>query len=358
MKKRVLTLMISVLAAVSIAGCGSQISNDNITITQYKGLEIPETDKWEVTPEQIDQTIQAQLYATAKRETITDRPAKEGDIVNIDFTGMIDGVEFEGGKAQGSELELGSGSFIGATKDYKGFEEQVVGHNVGEEFDITVQFPEVYPNNPDMQNKVAVFHIKLNEIIKQTVPELTDEWVKENTEDAKTVEEYKKSLEKNQEKELRIREEKELRAAVLDAFTDKITVKELPKAEVEEQIKNINDYYTSMAEAYNMEFEDFCSQLMGMTKKDYDKQVKEAAEFAVKRKLGCELLAEKKKLVSDELYKEKLKELIKSTGFADENALMESLGKDKVKYAITEEIVADYLGESCVQVEKKKPTSK
>lgn len=358
MKKRILTLIVSALAAVSVVGCGSQISNDNITITQYKKLEIPETDKWEVTPEQIDQIVQAQLYATAKREPITDRPAKNGDIVNIDFTGTIDGVEFEGGKAQGSELELGSGSFIGATKDHKGFEEQVVGHKTGEEFDITVQFPETYPNNPDMQNKVAVFHIKINEIIKQTIPKLTDEWVKENVGDVKTVKEYKKSIEKEQEKELRIREEKELRAAVLQAFTDKITVKKLPKTEVEQQKKDITDYYNSMAEAYNMKFEDFLAQFMNMTKEDYDKEVKNAAEFAVKRKLGVELLAKEKKLVSDELYKEKLKELIKSTGFENESALMEGIGKEKVKYAITEEIVADYLGKTCIQVEKKDPTSK
>ncbi len=333
-------------------------SNDNITITQYEDLEIPEVDKWEVTPEQIEQIVQAKLHATAKRETITDRPAKNGDIVNIDFTGTIDGVEFEGGKAQGSELELGSGTFIGATKDYKGFEEQIVGHSTGEEFDITVQFPDVYPNNPDMQNKVAVFHVKLNEIIVQTVPELTDEWVKENTNDAKTVKEFKKSIEKDQEKELRIREEKELRGAVLDAFTEKITVKELPKSQVEEQIKNINEYYTAMAEAYNMSFEDFCSQLMGMTKEDYDKQVKEAAELAVKRKLGCELLAKEKNLVTDELYKEKLEGLIESTGYQDEKTLMEQLGEDKVKYAITEEIVGDYLEKSVIQVESKGPEKK
>ena len=116
---------------------------------------------------------------SVKEETITDRPAQDGDMVDIDFTGTIDGEEFSGGSAEGYAFQLGSGAMIGATDDYKGFEEQIVGHNTGDEFDIQVQFPEDYSLNPDMSGVVADFHIVLNKIYTSEVPELTDEWVKE-----------------------------------------------------------------------------------------------------------------------------------------------------------------------------------
>ncbi len=129
-----------------LAGCSGELSNEYVTVTQYKGLEVPQASGSveEVTDEQVDQMIEGTLSAYESREEVTDRAAQEGDIVNIDYTGYLDGEAFDGGSAEGADLELGSGSFIGATDDYAGFEEQIEGHNPGDEFDIQAQFPDPY----------------------------------------------------------------------------------------------------------------------------------------------------------------------------------------------------------------------
>ena len=195
MKKKILALTLSVLMAASLAGCSKELSNEYITVKQYEGLEVPKVEQSEVTDESVESTINSTLSSKSTSEEIKDRAAKEGDTVNIDYKGSVDGVEFEGGSATGASLELGSNSFIGANGDYKGFEEQIVGHKIGEKFDIEVKFPSDYKNT-EMADKVAVFNITLNGISVVTVPELTDDWVKENSEESKTVEEYKKEIQK------------------------------------------------------------------------------------------------------------------------------------------------------------------
>ena len=194
MKKKLITLLTAGVLAVSLAGCSGELSNEYVTVKQYKGLEVAQVLPEDITDDDIDSEIQIRLQMSVKEETITDRPAQDGDMVDIDFTGTIDGEEFSGGSAEGYAFQLGSGAMIGATDDYKGFEEQIVGHNTGDEFDIQVQFPEDYSLNPDMSGVVADFHIVLNKIYTSEVPELTDEWVKENSEESETVDEYKEEI--------------------------------------------------------------------------------------------------------------------------------------------------------------------
>ena len=180
MKKKLIAVIAGVFLMGSLTGCSSQLSNEYITIKQYKGLEVPQVEATELTDDQVTNYVNYFLQADATRTEVTDRAAQTGDTVNIDYVGKVDGVEFQGGSAQGTDLELGSGSFIGANGDYQGFEDQIVGHNKGEQFDITVQFPDTYMNT-EMAGKVAVFTITLNGIYTVDVPKLTDKWVKENS---------------------------------------------------------------------------------------------------------------------------------------------------------------------------------
>ena len=171
MKKKILAVMLAAALAGALAGCSGELSNDYVTVTQYKGLEVPQpAPAEEVTDDMVEQVVQGNLAAYAQSEPVTDRAAEMGDVVNIDYTGYIDGEAFDGGSAEGADLELGSNSFIGATDDYEGFEEQIVGHETGDEFDIKVQFPDPYTRNTDMSGAVADFHIVLNSISLQTTP--------------------------------------------------------------------------------------------------------------------------------------------------------------------------------------------
>lgn len=353
MKKRILALALSVLMAASLAGCSKGLSNEYISIKQYEGLEVAQVETAEVTDDMVESTVNSSLSAAATSEAITDRAAQDGDTVNIDYKGSVDGVEFEGGSQTGAELVLGSGSFIGATGDYKGFEEQIVGHKTGENFDITVQFPADY-SKADMADKVAVFNITLNGISVSTTPELTDDWVKENSEESKTVEEYKKEVKKQLEDTNKQSIDSTLQNEVMEALLDQIEVKKFPDGAVDEQLKSIEEYYTAMAEAYGMEFKDFAEQYMQLTEDEFNKQAKSAAETAVKRRLACELIAKKKNLEpSDKEYEEQMKEYADGSGYEDVDAFKKEVGEDILKNTILQQNVAKYLAEKCVQVEQK-----
>ena len=156
-----------------------------VAIDGYKGLEI-EKPEVVVTEEDIDNEVKKVQDRNSRMVTVEDRAAENGDITVIDFDGSVDGVPFDGGKAENYSLELGSGSFI------PGFEEQVVGHQTGDEFDVNVKFPEDY-HAEELKGKDAVFAIKLHEIKKKELPEVDDDFVKDVSE-FDTVEAYRNDL--------------------------------------------------------------------------------------------------------------------------------------------------------------------
>ena len=139
MKKKIIAALVGICTVVVMTGCGNKgISNDKITIKQYKGLEVEKVDPVEVTDTDVEDSINSTLQTKSTQNDITDRQAQEGDVVTIDYEGKKDGVAFDGGTAQDQQLELGSGSFI------DGFEDGIVGHNIGETFDLNLTFPEDY----------------------------------------------------------------------------------------------------------------------------------------------------------------------------------------------------------------------
>ena len=156
-----------------------------VILGQYKGVEVKRADE-EVSEEDIEQALKKEQDRNARLITVDDRPVEDGDNLLIDFDGRIDGVSFEGGKAEDYPLVIGSGSFIA------GFEEQVKNHSLGEEFDINVAFPENY-HAKELAGKPAVFTVKIKEIKKKELPELDDEFASEISE-FETLDEYKADL--------------------------------------------------------------------------------------------------------------------------------------------------------------------
>ncbi len=353
MKKRILAVILSVCVAASMTGCSTELSNEYITIKQYKGLEVAQVEKTEVTDEMVESEISSRLEQASVTEDITDRAVENGDTVNIDFSGSVDGVAFDGGTAQGSSLEIGSGTFIGAEGNYKGFEEQLIGHKIGEEFTIQVQFPAEYKMNTALSGKVADFAIKINSIQKITTPELTDKWVKKNSESSKTVDEYKKEVRGELEKNYEDDQMSSLKSEALQALYDQTDVKKYPEDQLEETKTKIAAYYKNAASSYNMEFADFLSSYMGMTEDEFNDQVDTAAKNSVKQKLAVELLAKKKNLEpTDEEYQKKYKEYAKQYNFDSVDAMIEQAGEDVLKEMVLQEVVSEYLAKNCVQVEQ------
>lgn len=345
MKKKLAAAALCIVMAGALTACGKELSNENLTIKQYKGLEVKQVeDTGEVTDAYVENTMNS--YRGASLDT--EGTAKDGDTVRLDYVGKVDDVAFEGGTAQGAELELGSGAYIGANGDYKGFEEQIVGHDVGETFDIEVKFPSNY-QNAEMADKVAVFTVT----IKGIYPDITDEWVTGVSEKSKTVEEFKKEIRENIENYNKERVQSQLRSEVMDALLSNVDVKELPSDEIDEEISQMNEYYESMAEQYDVEFAEFLTTYMGMDEEAYNEQAKKTAEQAVTRKIACDLIADKHKLVpSDKELEEEIKELAEQAGIEDIDEFKKVYGEDVIYNSILQRRVADYLVESCVQVEK------
>ena len=311
MKKRVIAVLTAVLMTASLVGCGSE--------------------------------------AAATEQDVTDRAAQSGDWVNIDYTGTMDGTAFDGGSATGYDLELGSGSFIGASGDYQGFEDQIVGHNT--EFDITVQFPEGYPS-ADLAGKPANFHIVLNKIYQKVAPELTDEWVVNNSESSKTVDEYKEEVKNSLQEQQDDSGNSQLKQEVQTALLDQIEVNKYPDGAVDEQVKQANDYYTQIAQMYGVELNDFITTYLNMTEDKFNEKIEESAKQAVQLEEAVKLIAKKEKLEpSDKEYEEGMQEYADKAG-ADLDTYKEQVGEDVLKDAILRDKVLDYLVDNCVQVEQ------
>ena len=261
MKKRIIAALVGICTVAVMTSCGNKgISNDKITIKQYKGLEVEKVDPVKVTDTDVEDSINSTLQTKSTQNDITDRPAQKGDVVTIDYEGKKDGVAFDGGTAQDQQLELGSGSFI------DGFEDGIIGHNIGETFDLNLTFPETYDNNPDLVGQAVVFTVTLDKISEVIVPELTDELVAELSESAKTIEDYKKEVKEDLETSNKQAAESEQQQNVWDALMEQCTVEKYPKDKKQETIDNITTQYGSIASMYGMDDVDtFLEQAFGVT---------------------------------------------------------------------------------------------
>ena len=238
---------------------------DYVTLPEdYASIPLKKADI-EPTEEDVQSQIDSLLSQNTTTQQITDRAAADGDTVNIDYVGTVDGVAFTGGTYSGYSLTLGSGSFI------DGFEDQIVGHKPGETFDVNVTFPDGYSDSTDaegnavvLSNKKAVFSVTLNYISEEILPELTDAWVEENfssTDGVHTVEdlraEYQKMLYQNN-----------LNTAVMDYLLANSTFKDLPKEVTDYQVNQCLNYYYTMAQHYGYDLDSFLQAAAGYNSAD------------------------------------------------------------------------------------------
>lgn len=256
-----------------------------VKVSEYKGLtaERPEVT---VTEEEITREIDSVRNRNARVLTVEDRAAELGDEAIIDFEGFLDGVAFEGGKGEKHPLKLGSGNFI------PGFEEQIVGHNKGESFDITVTFPEEY-GEASLAGKETVFKIVLHEIKRTELPELDDEFVKDVSE-FDTVDEYKTSI----SAKIADRKNNSADAEVENQLIDKLIANmtgEIPECMIESEIdRYVNDYdYRLKSQGASLEM---YYQYTGSTEEKLRESFKAEAERQVKSRLALERVAKTEKI--------------------------------------------------------------
>lgn len=288
-----------------------------VEIKQYKGLEA-ESTKIEVTDEDVQKKIDGLVERNSRLVTVEDRAAENGDITVIDFEGFTDGVAFEGGKGEDHELTLGSGQFI------PGFEDQIVGHNAGEDFDVNVTFPTEYTE--ELAGKDATFKVKLKEIKKKELPEVNDEFAQDAA-DCDTLDDLKKQLADEITEEKKAAADREIRAQLFEKLAENVEA-DIPHVMVDEEINNqIRDIDNRlMQQGINF---DMYLQYTGMTVDQYKENAKPEAEKNVKIRLALEKIVKDENIeVSDvdleteyarfaEMYNmdvEKIKEVVPAEG--------------------------------------------
>ena len=252
-----------------------------VTVKNYKGLKA-EKPSVEVTEEDITADIERLRERASTMVPVEDRAAENDDVVVFDFDGYVDGEAFEGGKAEGYSLRLGSGQFI------PGFEEQIVGKNIDEEFDVNVTFPEDY-HAEELKGKEAVFKCKLHEIKTRELPEVDDEFVKDVSE-FETLDELKEDLKKKATERKEKDAETQLQTQLIEGMLEGFEA-EIPQAMIESKImENIRDFdYTLQMQGLNMQQ---YMQYMGLSLDDIKEQYKEQSEKQVKMRLAFEKIAE------------------------------------------------------------------
>lgn len=349
-KKTATVLLAGVLAgALCLTGCATSkgLETKNLKITKYKGVEVDKVAKpKEVTDKAVDAAVEASLKAKATKKEITDRAVEKGDTVKIDFVGKINGEAFQGGSAQDYSLVIGSGSFI------PGFEDSVIGHNIGETFDWNGKFPDNY--TPEYAGKEVTFTITVKGITQSEVPELTDKVVKTLSETSKTVKEYKKEVKKNLEKEAKKNYDNTLSQKVWEQVMKNTTVKSYPEKKVQEFKDKFIKRYKDMASNYGKDYETMIKEQMNKSVEDFEKEVAKIAESSVKQSMVTEAIAKEEGIkFSGKEYEKQLKEIAKNYGYSSVKELKKVAPKEDLEDIVQNKLVKEWLVKHCVQVEKK-----
>ena len=273
-------------------------------VSKYKGIEIKKVE-YNVTDEDIEHELHHIQEHNSRLVSIEDRPVESGDTATIDFEGSVDGVPFEGGKAEKYDLEIGSNTFI------PGFEDQVIGMKIDEEKDVKVKFPEEYFSK-ELAGKDAIFKVKVNEIKKKELPELDDEFAKDVSE-FDTLKELKASIKEKLEKENEDKAKFETQDMAVKAVCDNTEI-DIPSGMIETEIDNmVNDMKTRL-QYQGLTLDSYLS-MIGKTESEFRKDYEEQAKEAVKSRLVIEAIVKKEKIeASDKDITEKLEEMAKNYG--------------------------------------------
>ena len=306
-----------------------------VDLGEYKGIEVSKA-QIDVDDETVENVLASELARHAYQQEVTDRPAKEGDTVNIDYKGMKDGVAFEGGTAQGYDLTLGSGSFI------DGFEDGLIGAETGETRNLELKFPDPYKNNPDLAGQPVVFEVTVNKIVETVTPELTDEYAAENS-DYATAEEYREGLRD-------IMREQNKKNAVLDALME--------QAEFQEAPENLTAYYqydmiqqtSYQAAAYGMSFEQFL-EASSMTQEQFLEARADEIDMNVRRDMLMEAMIALEKLeLTDQEFNDGVAEVAESYGRTKEEVIS-IIGEDVLRENFLWNKAIDLLAENAAEVD-------
>lgn len=314
-----------------------------VKISEYKGL-VCEKPSTTVNKDDVEAYLNREREKHSRINPVTDRAVKNGDLVNIDFEGFIDGVAFEGGKGEKYDLEIGSKTFIDT------FEDQIIGKNIGDEFDVNVTFPDEY-GKEELASKPAVFKVKINEINEKILPELNDEFVQDTTE-FESLKDYKKDIKSKLTAMKKDEADKKMKESVLEALIEKVEVN-IPKPMIELEIDHkINEFRNGIG-AQGLTLDSYLNY-MGQSLENMREAYRIICEKQVKGRLALEAVAEAEKIkVSEKEIDAELTRIAEAYRIDKEK--IESIFGEKEKENIIKDLktqkALDFLVKNSVQPE-------
>lgn len=287
---------------------------DYVTLGQYTGLEIT-VSPIIITEEDIDQAIEEAIVNAGVYDTLTEGVVENGDIANIDYEGKKDGVAFDGGTAQGYDLQIGSGMFI------EGFEEGLVGAKVGDTLELNLTFPEQYASE-ELAGQDVVFTVKVNSI-KRT-PQLSDEVVEKVSSGAyNTIDTYKEYMRTQLQKQGEKAQDAQINTELMSQLYNTCTVNEYPQELMDFSVRQMKVYYESLAEYYGMSFEEFLPLYFDMEEADFEIAAADAVKETLQQELVLVAIADQEGMeVTDEEYKEGCADYAERMGYESEDAFL------------------------------------
>lgn len=313
-----------------------------VKLGKYKGVKVDKADT-SATDEEVDAEINRERENNARNIEVTDRAVKNGDITTIDFEGFVDGVAFDGGKGENYPLTIGSGAFI------PGFEEQLIGAEIGKEVEVNVTFPEDYQAE-ELKGKAAVFKCTVKEIKEKELPELDDEFASEVSE-FETLAEYKADV-KGRLEERKTKEAKEAKEAAVIEEIVKDSEMEIPEAMVETQQRQMVDEFAQRIQMQGLSMEQYF-QFTGASYEQLIEQVKPQAEKRIKSRLVLEAIVKAENITAtDEEFEEELKVMAES--YQMEVEKVRELLPEKSALQIKEDIAVRKAAEFAVENAKEK----
>lgn len=323
--------------------------DEYITLGQYKGLEI--NMKPECSDEDIENEIQYLLINNTYYDEITDRVTAEGDTINIDFIGYMDGEAFDGGSSEDYPLTLGSDSFI------DGFEDGLIGIMPGETVTLNLAFPDPYDNNPDLAGQPVTFDVTVNYIEEEVIPSYDDAFVTDisNGEYTNTAD-YSAYIREELNNSLAEDVETNKGSYLVEMVIENSEIKKLIDSELEANRADMVNYYQSSAEYYSISLADFLMYFMGIDEETFYKKADEYAEQAVSANLVAVAIAKAENItVESEEYDTELNDLVEyytEQGYDISASELESEygGKDALSFYFLRDKVMEFLCDNCVEI--------
>ena len=316
-----------------------------VTLGEYKGIEV-EVSPVEVTEDEVMAAVSREQENNSRMIDVDDRPVENGDIIKLDYEGSVDGVPFDGGKAENYSLTIGSGSFI------PGFEDQLIGKSIGEDVEVNVTFPDEY-HAEELKGKAAVFKCRINAIQKKELPELDDEFAQDVSE-FDTLEEYKADIRKNLTEKKEADAKREKQNAVVDKVIENASM-DIPEAMIEEQVSRMMEDFARRMESQGISMEQYM-QFTGMDASKLTEQMRPDAVRRIQNSLVLEAVAKAENIeITDERVDEEITKMAESYKMeADKlKEIMSGPEKEQMKEDLSIQAAVDLITDAAKEIPKK-----